>query len=260
MPAVFLVADFIITDAFATAGIADAIAGAVGGGLLGSVTTGAVIGAVGGAAGAAIEGGNIWKGAEMGALGGGIGAGVTSELVGTAGINDPNALGGPVTTTPTTGLFGTQGAYNPLSAATTASLGQTALAQGLGSAIGGFATTGNVKSALESGGISGLVNYAFPTGGLSGSSKDLAQLEQGLTSTALRDLLAPGLKQANETGGAFGGGLTDTRTSPGPSSSALAQVLNTGGPVFGAASGDEEKSKPGAWNVESLRYMGSDNG
>ena len=52
------------------------------------------------------------------------------------------------------------------------------------------------------------------------------------------------------------GGLTSTAT-PGPGSSALAQVLNQGGagaPVFGTQEGKGKKSK---WNIASLRYMGN---
>lgn len=52
------------------------------------------------------------------------------------------------------------------------------------------------------------------------------------------------------------GGLTASGT-PGPGSSALAQVLNQGGagaPVFGTK---EDKGKKSKWNLESLRYMGN---
>ena len=52
------------------------------------------------------------------------------------------------------------------------------------------------------------------------------------------------------------GGLTASGT-PGPGSSALAQVLNQGGagaPVFGT---NQDKGKKSKWNLESLRYMGN---
>ncbi|CAB4184450.1 hypothetical protein UFOVP1627_29 [uncultured Caudovirales phage] len=56
--------------------------------------------------------------------------------------------------------------------------------------------------------------------------------------------------------GGLQGGLTASGT-PGPGSSALAQVLNQGGagaPVFGT---NQDKGKKSKWNLESLRYMGN---
>ena len=52
---------------------------------------------------------------------------------------------------------------------------------------------------------------------------------------------------------------TATPMQASPGSAALAQALRTdaGAPIFGT-SGDEKGKKPGAWNVESLRYMGSE--
>jgi hypothetical protein len=249
MPAVAIVVDVIVSD-IAGAAIVDAVGEAVGSMLIGDIVSGAVIGAVGGAAQAAVTGGNIWKGVEYGAIGGAVSGGVTGELAGTASYTDP--VTGVVTEGSKGLITGTNGL---VSAAQGGSAGLNALSQGLGSAAGTYAVTGDPRLALESGGITGLVNYAIPTTGLSGGDRALAQSEQAAISMGLRSLLTPSQKSNRE----YAGGIM-SRVSPGqgsPSSSALGQVLNSGSPIIGSGS-DQEKKKPGAWNTESLKYMGSE--
>ena len=64
-------------------------------------------------------------------------------------------------------------------------------------------------------------------------------------------------RQEAPSGVTYGATPTATPMQAAPGSAALAQALRTdaGAPIFGT-SGDEKGKKPGAWNVESLRYMG----
>lgn len=256
MPLVAVVADAALTSLIGGA-ITDAVASVTGSILLGDIATGAVVGAVGGAAGAAAEGQNIWKGAETGAIGGGVSGGVTGALQG-AGLSGaqaaaPNSVTGQVPTDAFGNQIMTQGSTGSLLPSAlqpgTSDLG-TALTKGLGTAAGALATGQPLGRALEEGGISGLVNYAVPGTGLAASA------ERGALSSGLNALLSPSQKASAARSGVLTG-ATPSSPATSPGSAALAQVLNVGGPVFGSESG-ETKSKKAPWNVESLRYMGSE--
>jgi hypothetical protein len=275
MPAIAIVADVVISSVFAEAGISAAISAAVGGGLIGAAATGAVIGAVGGAVSAEVQGGNIWKGAEMGAIGGAVAGGVTQGLLGDAGTQGYTANVDPTTgevslqltqaTPASAGLLGTTGALPAGMTAeqaaalglTPASLGQSALARGLGTSLGSLATGQKPLTAVEQGVIGGGLDYLFPSTGSTGD-KISSGIEKGFASTALSQLLAPSSSARGlpSTGGvAVTGQPGQTGTAPG--SQALAQALNVGdagSPVLG---GGDSTGRKNVWNVESLRYMGN---
>jgi len=242
MPAVAVVADVIISDVIGSS-IVDAVAAVTASTIAGDIVSGAVIGALGGGASAAIQGGNIWKGVEQGAIGGGVGAGVSDVLLGSDVITQGEGPNAQIVSQGSEGLLPNAGT------------GLTALSKGLSTGLGQYAATGNAKSALESGAITGVVDYAIPSQASSDAGKALESTERGLLSTGLRSLLSPSDKSAAQfAGGVLTGSAPSSQPSPG--SAALGQVLNSGAPVIGSATG-EEKNKPGGWNVESLRYMGS---
>ena len=130
----------------------------------------------------------------------------------------------------------------------------------LGQAAKGFAsgtTSGliqgrNLGTALTQGAISGTAGYLFPE-----STKE-AGVERALTSTALSRFLSPSVAGAGTTG-ATPTSVATTGKGTSPGSSALGQVLRTdvGAPIFGGSDKEEKTTKPG-WNVESLRYLGSE--
>jgi len=221
-----------------------------------SATTGAVQGAGYGAAEAAASGQNIGKGALKGGVSGGVAAGVTTALMGPAGQ--------PMTSPSSTGVSTYRGWQVPEALQTGASsLGQGA-AQGIGTFAGQEAIGKTAGESARAGLASGAARALFPTPqqyvGQDGKTvgKDTSGFERQATSQALSQFLAP-----KDTGGNYqpSSGAASTVLSAtqqvSPSSAALAQALrvgDAGGPIFGSQG--EDKKKKGAWNLESLRYMG----
>jgi hypothetical protein len=186
---------------------------------------GAGKGAISGATQAAISGQNIGTGALKGAESGGVSGGVSTAA---------------------TDVFGTS------------RLGQGASA-GLGTYAGAEATGSNRTEALRAGLASGASTALFPTDpNASKSQQATTGFERQATSQALSQLLAP-----SSTGGKYqpssgaSSAVLGATQQASPGSAALAQALrvgDAGGPIFGSQG--EDKKKKGAWNLESLRYMG----
>ena len=195
--------------------------------ILANATTGAIQGAGTGALQAAAAGKNIGQGALKGAEFGG-----ASKGVGTAATD---VLG-------------------------TSRLGQGASA-GLGTFAGVEATGGNRTEALRSGLASGAATALFPTDPKATKAQQAATgFERQATSKALSQLLAPkdtGGKSQPSSGSSAASTVLGATQQVSPGSAALAQALrvgDAGGPIFGSEGKD--KKKKGAWNLESLRYMG----
>jgi hypothetical protein len=190
-----------------------------------NAATGAATGAEWGAFGAAASGQNIGKGALKGGVAGGVSGGVST------------AAGD---------VFGTS------------RLGQGASA-GLGTYAGQEAIGKSGGDAARAGLASGAATFLFPTDpNASKSQQATTGFERQATSQALSQLLAP-----SSTGGKYqpssgaSSAVLGATQQASPGSAALAQALrvgDAGGPIFGSQG--EDKKKKGAWNLESLRYMG----
>lgn len=205
---------------------------------------GAIYGAGMGAVSTPITGGDLGENMLFGALGGGFGGAVTPAI---------------------------SGAISPIAG----DVAGKYIGRGLGNAFGGTvaaASMGKDPLLPALGGLaSGAIDYAV--GGLpqTGSKALNTALQFGekqflnqAAMTGLADLFASSPTQSSQTaGGSYYPTSTAQQTSPTgqagqPGSSALAQVLRTdaGSPVFGGS--EKESGGKSGWNIESLRYMGSE--
>ena len=211
-----------------------------------AATEGAIYGAGFGALMTPITGGDLGQNMLFGALSGGVGgvaspafAGAASELgfspalAKATGMGLGNALGGTVASV---------------------AMGKDPLLPALGGLVSGVAdfAVGGLpknaswldkalntveKNALTTGASMGLADLLY-----SGSSKPSQQVGGGMQYQPIQ--------QTN---------VTTTGQGSTPGSSALAQVLRTdaGAPIFGGSDKEGQTGKSG-WNIESLRYMGSE--
>ena len=247
MPAIPIIVDVVLTKTFA-AGMVSYLAPIFESTLVAEAATGAIIGAAGGAVGAAAQNQDIGKGALRGAEGGAVGGLVTGALGGTSAVPAGEYKGWQLP----------KGMQVDVTQA-----GQKAFAGGAGAAAGALATGATPEQALQSGLISAGSQYVagkvIPG---KGTSADIQRgLLAGETSSALQKALAPPQQQpAEPASGLSVAPITGQAQQASPGSAALAQALrvgDAGGPIFGAT-GDEKGKRPGKWNIESLKYMGSE--
>lgn len=248
--AVSLAAEMIggaVMDGLGAMGVGESASISIGSAVSSGVE-GAIYGAGIGAVSTPITGGDLGQNMLFGALGGGFGGAVTPAISGAI--------------SPTVGS--TAGKY---------------IGRGLGNAFGGTVASGVMgKDPLlpALGGLaSGAIDYAVGELPSTGSKTLNSALQFGekqalntAAMTGLADLFASSPTQSSQTyGGQYyptSSGQSSTSASTtgqgvSPGSSALAQVLRTdaGAPVFGSSDKEGDKGKSG-WNIESLRYMGSE--
>lgn len=232
------VAECTAVEATLTGAISGAVEGSIYGAAFGAITT-------------PITGGDLGENMLFGGLTGGLG-GAASPFV--------------------------SGALRDVGLATMSGPGKY-VARGLSGAVGGALGSSSMgKDPLlpTLGGLaSGAVDYVaegLPQTGSKGLNAALSFGEKQALSTGvmtgLSDLFASSPTQSSQTaGGSYyptsAGSVSTSASTTGqgvsPGSSALAQVLRTdaGAPVFGSSDKEGDKGKSG-WNIESLRYMGSE--
>ena len=211
-----------------------------------AATEGAIYGAGFGALATPITGGDLGQNILFGALSGGVGGAVSPAISGAAG-----ELGLSPAVAKATGM----GVGNALGGTVaSAAMGKDPLLPALGGLVSGVAdfAVGGLpknaswldkalntveKNALTTGASMGLSDLLY-----SGSSKPSQQVGGGMQYQPIQ--------QTN---------VTTTGQGSTPGSSALAQVLRTdaGAPIFGSSDKEGQTGKSG-WNIESLRYMGSE--
>jgi len=189
--------------------------------------TGSIMGGAYGAAGAAAAGQDIGKGALSGAAYGGASS-ATANLAG-------RVLPGS----------------DRLSQATR---------EGLSTFVGSEAGGKSLKESAQAGGISAFATGLVPKDSSAPAGQQaLSDLQRQAISQGLAQYLASGGKQSPVTS-SFQPTISGQGAQAQPGTAALAQALrvgDAGGPIFGA-SGEEKGKKPSGWNIESLRYMGSE--